>query len=239
MGERADKKREILSPRDPMEWWANEFKSRSLTGLIWERGDWCPFCRYDVSQWREQLPNLEALGGTFFIVTAQDQESLEHSASNWGLDHLTIVSDPENVLAREYGLAITTEAIRAGAQCHYEPYTNGVCQPGYVIMNQLGVEIAGWRQHPTEGNNGGALDRPIPARVMSFVRSHVKQTPTEVQDPNDPLDDLAQLVEEVFDALPEDIQALLREQNRLPSDSKRMVAPDACEACVQHCACPA
>lgn len=75
MKERGATRREILTPLDPMEWWANEFKSRALTGLIWERGDWCPFCRYDVSQWREQLPSLEALGGTFFIVTAQVKDT--------------------------------------------------------------------------------------------------------------------------------------------------------------------
>jgi hypothetical protein len=54
-------------------------------------------------------------------------------------------------------------------------------QPGYVIVNQDGAELAGWRQTPTDHNIGGALDRPIPCELVSGVslsprRAFVPQT---------------------------------------------------------------
>jgi hypothetical protein len=71
MAEEPCEERVILTPTDPLEWWRKEYTSRPLTGLVFERGDWCVYCRHDVNQWREQLPRLEALGGAFFIITAQ------------------------------------------------------------------------------------------------------------------------------------------------------------------------
>jgi peroxiredoxin len=74
--------RVILTPEDPLEWWRNEYKKRPLTGLVFERGDWCTLCRHDVNQWRDQLPRLEALGGKFFVVTAQVRGQQTYGGTN-------------------------------------------------------------------------------------------------------------------------------------------------------------
>ncbi|GAQ87497.1 hypothetical protein KFL_003570060 [Klebsormidium nitens] len=208
----------ILIPRDPLDWWSGEYRSRPLTGLIFEMGDWCVLCRHDVNLWREQLPRLEALGGTFFIVTAQSQEALRTSASDWGLNGLPVVSDPDNVLARDMGISVCEEPVRPCIQRYFDTYKNNqVCAPGYVIVNQQGAELSAWHQTPTVHNIGGAIDRPVPSNVISHLENRVADAPGEsdVRNPNEVLDDFAPYIEQVFCELPDCIQELIIEERHI------------------------
>jgi hypothetical protein len=73
----AEQKRVILIPNDPLAWLKKEWIRRPLTGLVFARGDWCPFCVHNVNQWLEQLPRLQDLGGrALFLVNSQVSPSM-------------------------------------------------------------------------------------------------------------------------------------------------------------------
>ncbi|GAQ88462.1 hypothetical protein KFL_004300130 [Klebsormidium nitens] len=240
----------ILSPEDPLAWLQKQISSRPLTGLLFEKGPWCPWCVHEVKQWMGQLQRLQGLGGALLIVTAQSQEKLVDSPADWGRPEVPVISDPINILATEMGIAVEKRAMLPSLQPIYEAYKDGVNQVGFVFFNQSGEEVVGWGATPTENNLGGSLDRPVPAQVMDFLerkllqprpqpRGHdlnnkvkltiqVKAKPiVEEAEPDFAaieLDDYAQVVEDVFDALPQDLQALVLKEKRLPQSSRRLTA---------------
>jgi hypothetical protein len=74
----------------------------------------------------EDRSKTDRSGGVF----TQEREAVQKSASNWGLDGVPIVSDPDNVLAREMGLVVSMTPVRPGIQCYFDTYKTGVCAVG-------------------------------------------------------------------------------------------------------------
>jgi hypothetical protein len=66
-------------------------------------------------------------------LNPQAGDILVKSATNWGRAGVPVISDPENVLAKEMGITISKRAIRPSFQPTFDSYENGVNQVGQLL----------------------------------------------------------------------------------------------------------
>ena len=85
--------------------------------IIFYRGAWCPFCNLYLSSVQEYLPEIEALGAKVVAISGErpDRSLAVEETNDIGF---TILSDPELVVARDFGIAyelpkVVDEAITA------------------------------------------------------------------------------------------------------------------------------
>jgi peroxiredoxin len=73
--------------------------------LSFQRGDWCPYCRGEVTEWAAALPQLRAAGVGFVAVTPQVGGQGERWRASAGLD-APMLADVDHGLAVALGLAV-------------------------------------------------------------------------------------------------------------------------------------
>ncbi len=72
--------------------------------LAFYLGRWCPFCTLELRAWQRALPGVRALGATLLAVSAQDDREVALTRERDRLE-FRLVSDPDNRLARGFGIA--------------------------------------------------------------------------------------------------------------------------------------
>ena len=72
--------------------------------LVFYLGRWCPFCTLELRAWQRALPAIRALGGRLVAVSPQDEREIALTRERDRLD-FHMVSDPDNALARRFGIA--------------------------------------------------------------------------------------------------------------------------------------
>ena len=80
--------------------------------LSFYRGQWCPYCNIELRALQQALPDITAAGAGLVAVSPQTPDN---SLSTVEKNELTfeVLSDVENVVARQYGLVFTLpEALR-------------------------------------------------------------------------------------------------------------------------------
>jgi peroxiredoxin len=72
--------------------------------IIFYRGAWCPFCNLYLSSVQEYLPEIESLGAKVVAISGEkpDRSLAVEETNDIGF---TILSDPELVVARDFGIA--------------------------------------------------------------------------------------------------------------------------------------
>lgn len=154
-------------------WLDTEIKSRSLTALVFFRGNWCPFCQGYLRELNgEFLADLRAAGGELIGVTAQSEVGSEAARKDWDLN-FPVISDPSNAIANRFSIAITPKEQTALAKSPDE-YPNGMSQAGVVILDQSGKTLVHWAINPSKMNSNGAIDRPLPPDLWAALQSALK-----------------------------------------------------------------
>lgn len=143
---------------------------RPLTVLLFFRGDWCPFCQAWLRELdRDFRERVEAVGGRIVAVTSHGEAGADHARTAWGL-RFPVLSQPDNALARRYGVAITPRAATPLAG-HPTEYPDGMAQPAAIALDAAGNVLYRWAIDPAEANLGGASDRPLPAELWSAIEA--------------------------------------------------------------------
>jgi peroxiredoxin len=159
---------------DISQWADEQISSRSITALVFFRGNWCPFCQgYMKELGGEFLENLRAINGDLIAITAQAESGAHAAKVDWQLGY-EVVSDPSLELAKRYGIAITPK----DEAPHPEEYETGVSQPGVIILDKAGKVLVSWAIDPAESNGHGALDRPLPPVLWAALQSALNGSDT-------------------------------------------------------------
>ncbi|MDQ1084587.1 MULTISPECIES: peroxiredoxin-like family protein [Microbacterium] len=86
--------------------------------VVFYRGAWCPYCNITLRAYQEKLvPALHERGATLIAVSPQTPDGSSQSVTNGSLD-FTVLSDPGNRLADQFG--IVTEPSAAARAAHTE-----------------------------------------------------------------------------------------------------------------------
>lgn len=86
--------------------------------VVFYRGAWCPYCNITLRSYQEKLaPTLRDRGVTLLAVSPQTPDGSAASVTNGSLD-FTVLSDPANTLATQFG--IVTEPSAAARAAHTE-----------------------------------------------------------------------------------------------------------------------
>lgn len=76
--------------------------------LNFYRGGWCPFCSITLRALNRALPELRRAHATVLAVSPETPANAAQTAERNGLG-FSVLSDPDNVVARRYGLVWTLE----------------------------------------------------------------------------------------------------------------------------------
>lgn len=84
--------------------------------VVFYRGAWCPYCNITLRSYQEKLlPALRERGVRLIAVSPQTPDGSSQSATNGSLE-FTVLSDPANRLAEQFG--IVTEPSAAARAAH-------------------------------------------------------------------------------------------------------------------------
>jgi peroxiredoxin len=85
------------------------------TVLVFYRGAWCPYCNITLRTYQQELlPALEGRGAQLVAVSPQTPEGAEQSIANGELT-FPVLTDPQNVLAGQFGIVTEPSAAARGA----------------------------------------------------------------------------------------------------------------------------
>ena len=111
--------------------------------LKFYRGRWCPYCTLELRAWQRSLERLDRLGARFIAVSPQKRTETESTRLRDGLT-MPLVRDPDNNIARQFGIAYTLLAEERR------------------LMRSMGTDLAAVNG-PDEARNGGAWTLALPA----------------------------------------------------------------------------
>ncbi len=74
--------------------------------LTWYRGGWCPYCNLQLAAYQDILPQIRAHGATLIAVSPEMPDHTMSTKEKGRLDFI-VLSDVENLAARDYGLVYT------------------------------------------------------------------------------------------------------------------------------------
>ncbi len=77
--------------------------------LAFYRGEWCPYCNLQLRGYQRIIPEIRARGARLVAVSPQTPGHSLSMAEKNGLD-FDVLSDPDNVVARSFGLVFTIPA---------------------------------------------------------------------------------------------------------------------------------
>lgn len=84
--------------------------------VVFYRGAWCPYCNITLRTYQEELlPALRERGANLIAISPQTPDGSAQSVTNGSLE-FTVLSDPSNVLAEQFG--IVTEPSSAARSAH-------------------------------------------------------------------------------------------------------------------------
>lgn len=153
-------------------WLDREVASRALTVLVFFRGSWCPFCQGYLREMNKGFATaIRKHGGELIAITSQSEGAAKQAHDDWGLGY-PVHSDPANVLARRFDVAITPKAQTVLADDPKE-YPAGMAQPAVVALDRTGQVIFRWAIDPNEMNLGGATDRPLPHDILEVIEAEL------------------------------------------------------------------
>lgn len=126
--------------------------------IVFYRGAWCPYCNITLRSYQEQLlPALRDRGVQLIAISPQTPDGSSQAVTNGSLE-FTVLSDPANALAEQFG--IVTEPSRAARSAH----------------NDLGFDVA-------DSNADNTARIPFPSvfvidadGVIRFADVHVDYT---------------------------------------------------------------
>lgn len=72
------------------------------------RGAWCPFCNLELAAYQDVLPDIEALGGQLVAISPELPDKAMTLSEKHKLK-FQILSDTNNLIAREYGIVFTVD----------------------------------------------------------------------------------------------------------------------------------
>ena len=71
--------------------------------LAFYRGGWCPYCNIALRALQARLPEIKALGGSLIAISPELPDHSLSTSEKLSLD-FDVLSDPENGVARQFGL---------------------------------------------------------------------------------------------------------------------------------------
>jgi peroxiredoxin len=158
------------STNNPETWLLEQTASRSFTVLVFFRGSWCPFCQAYLTEMNgEFLDEIRHAGGDLVAITSQSDIPAQQAHHEWGLKY-NVVSEPQNILAQRFHIAITPKAQTPLAQDANE-YPKGMAQPAVLALDKHGKVLFQWVIAPDEMNLGGASDRPLPMAIWKVIHA--------------------------------------------------------------------
>lgn len=83
----------------------NELKNGPVV-LTWYRGGWCPYCTITLHALQEKLPEFKQEGATLLALTPELPDNSLSTSEKHSLE-FTVLSDVENIIGKEYGVAYT------------------------------------------------------------------------------------------------------------------------------------
>lgn len=72
--------------------------------LVYYRGDWCPYCNLQLVEYNKYVEAFAKYGAQVVAMSPQTAENSKYSGEANPFD-MTIVTDPNNEIARRYGIA--------------------------------------------------------------------------------------------------------------------------------------
>ncbi|WZH35686.1 MAG: peroxiredoxin-like family protein [Microbacterium enclense] len=90
----------------------------TVSVVVFYRGAWCPYCNIALRSYQENLvPALAQRGAKLIAISPQTPDGSAQSITNGALE-FTVLSDPTNVLAEQFG--IVTEPSAEARAAHTE-----------------------------------------------------------------------------------------------------------------------
>ena len=77
--------------------------------LTWYRGSWCPYCNLQLRAYQEILPRMRERGAALVALTPEVPEYTRETREKEALEFV-VLSDPDNAVARSYGIVYTLPA---------------------------------------------------------------------------------------------------------------------------------
>jgi hypothetical protein len=129
------------------------------------------------------LPQIRALGGDSFGISAEKQEYVVQTKEKWELNY-GLVCDLKNRLAKKFGVTVTKkESNKTKATIgHFEQngiptdmikeeaaYPEGMSQSSVIVLSSTGEIVYQWHTRPLMRNWMGAKGRMPPADIFEVI----------------------------------------------------------------------
>ena len=137
--------------------------------LVFYRGNWCPYCSVQLRAYEQALPQFKDYGATLVAISPQTPDLTKLTAEEKNL-HFTVLSDADNTVARQYGLAYhvgdavyqTLHGVGIDLAAHNGTDTGELPLTGTFVIAPDGV-IA-WAE-----TTANFKERPDPALVLAAL----------------------------------------------------------------------
>lgn len=77
--------------------------------LVYYRGDWCPYCNLQLMEYNKYVKQIAAYGAQIVAMSPQTVANSQYAEGSNPFD-FAIVTDPENAIARTYGIVFELPA---------------------------------------------------------------------------------------------------------------------------------
>ncbi len=77
--------------------------------LVYYRGDWCPYCNLQLMEYNKYVERIAGYGAQIVALSPQTVANSKYAGEANPFD-FTIVTDPDNAIARSYGIAFELPA---------------------------------------------------------------------------------------------------------------------------------
>ena len=137
--------------------------------LVFYRGNWCPYCSVQLRAYEQALGRFQAYGATLVAVSPQTPDLTQLTMEEKNL-HFPVLSDADNAVARQYGLAYrvgdavyqTLHSVGIDLAAHNGTDTGELPLTGTFVIAQNG--IIAWAETTVNFK-----ERPDPALILEAL----------------------------------------------------------------------
>eukprot|EP00210_Caulerpa_lentillifera_P003272 g3123.t1 len=170
-----------MSPLDKFE---KARRDRDFVIVAFFRGSWCPFCKAWLQEWsniKNLALELRSINAVLLMVSSQSQSEVTTTLTNWNVLTSELksagvkgIGDPKNTIAEKLRFEKYVEILISGSPGPYTKkgmtYPHGMAQTACVAFQKgKKTPIYDWATIPTPLNLDGAINRPSPQEIWSYL----------------------------------------------------------------------